>query len=383
MLCLSTTYFKYKEVFYRQKHGCAMGSPVSPIVANLYMEEVERKALETYSGARPTHWFRYVDDTWVKMKTNEIGPFTDHINSVDNYIKFTKEEMRENQLPFLDCGISLGGEGELQVEVYRKPTHTDQYLMFDSHHPLEHKLGVIRTLQHRAKTVPTNPEARDKEQKHIKQALKQCHYPEWAFTKTQKNQQKDPKPGNTKTPKPRRSHVVVPYVAGLSEKFRRVFSKHNIPVYFKPKNTLRQRLVHPKDQIPKHQKSNLVYAVKCTEECKELYIGETKQPLSKRMSQHRRGNSSGQDSAVYTHLQKEKHSFRDQDVHVLDREDGWFERGVREAIYVKVERPSLNRGGGLRHHLSSSYNAVLKTLPRRLTDQPTCSTSQVGGGASV
>ncbi|RXN35800.1 hypothetical protein ROHU_003514 [Labeo rohita] len=124
-----------------QKHGCAMGSPVSPIVANLYMEEVEKKALETYSGTLPTHWFRYVDDTWVKIKINEIGPFTDHINSVDDYIKFTKEEMREKQLPFLDCGMYLENEGDLQVEVYRKPTHTDQYLMFDSHHPLEHKLG--------------------------------------------------------------------------------------------------------------------------------------------------------------------------------------------------------------------------------------------------
>lgn len=50
-----------------------MGSPVYPIVANLYMEEVERKGLETYSGAPPTHWFRYVDETWVKIKTNEIG----------------------------------------------------------------------------------------------------------------------------------------------------------------------------------------------------------------------------------------------------------------------------------------------------------------------
>ncbi|RXN04217.1 hypothetical protein ROHU_013062 [Labeo rohita] len=126
-----------------QKHGCAMGSPVSPIVANLYMEEVEKKALETYSGTLPTHWFRYVDDTWVKIKINEIGPFTDHINSVDDYIKFTKEEMREKQLPFLDCGMYLENEGDLQVEVYRKPTHTDQYLMFDSHHPLEHKLGYL------------------------------------------------------------------------------------------------------------------------------------------------------------------------------------------------------------------------------------------------
>ncbi len=45
-----------------------MGSLVSPIVADLYMEEVERKALDTYSGEVPSQWFRYVDDTWVKIK---------------------------------------------------------------------------------------------------------------------------------------------------------------------------------------------------------------------------------------------------------------------------------------------------------------------------
>ena len=54
-LCLSTTYFKYNDCFYRQKHGCAMGPPVSPIVANLYMEEVERKALSSYKGTAPSH----------------------------------------------------------------------------------------------------------------------------------------------------------------------------------------------------------------------------------------------------------------------------------------------------------------------------------------
>ena len=123
--------------------------------------------------------------------------------------------MRENQLPFLDCWLSLREEEELQVEVYRKPTHTDQYLMFDFHHPLEHKLGVIRMLQHRAETVPTNWEARDKEQKHVKHALKQCHYPEWAFVKTHKNPRKVSEPNH----KVRRSHVVIPYVAGLSENF--------------------------------------------------------------------------------------------------------------------------------------------------------------------
>ena len=133
---------------------------------------------------------------------------------------------------------------------------------------------------------------------------------------------------------------------------------------FKPQNTLRQRLVHPKDRVPQHKQSNVVYAVKCLEDCQELYIGETKQPLAKWMAQHRRATSSGQDSAVYTHLQASGHSFKDEDVKILDREERWFERGVKEAIFVKRERPSLNRGGGLRVHLSPSYNAAVAAIPQ-------------------
>ena len=95
------------------------------------------------------------------------------------------------------------------------------------------------------------------------------------------------------------------------------------------------------------QKSNLVYAV----QCKDLYIGETKQPLNRHMAQHRRPNSSGLDSAVYLHLKEKTHSFEDNNVHILDREDRWFERGVKEAIYVKVEKPALCRGEGLKQPL--------------------------------
>ena len=166
----------------------------------------------------------------------------------------------------------------------------------------------------------------------------------------------------------KRNNIVIPYVSGVSEKLRRIFNKHSIPVYFKPGNTLRQRLVHPKDKTPHTHKSNLVYAVQCNEECEDFYIGETKQPLHKRMAQHRRANSSGPDSAVHLHIKEKAHSFDDNNVQILDREDRWFERGVKEAIYVKVEKPSLNRGGGLRYQLSPIYNAALSSLPRRLNN---------------
>ena len=75
-----------------------------------------------------------------------------------------------------------------------------------------------------------------------------------------------------------------------------------------------------------------------SKECNELYIGETKQPLQKCMAQHRRATSSGQDLAVHLHLKESGHSFKDSQVRVLEREDRWFERGVKEAIHITLKK---------------------------------------------
>ena len=126
-------------------------------------------------------------------------------------------------------------------------------------------------------------------------------------------------------------------------------------------NTLRQKLVHPKDKAPNHKQSNVVYSIHCKEEgCKEHYIGETKQILQKRLYQHRRGNSSGPQSAVHLHLEATKHSFEDSEVRILAKEQRWFERGVKEAIFVKQQNPSLNRNGGLRFNLDPVFNRILR-----------------------
>lgn len=80
----------------------------------------------------------------------------------------------------------MGVGGCLEIEVYRKPTHAVQHLLFDSHHPQEHKLGVIITLYHQAENLPTTAAIKDKEHKHLGKALKQYHYLKLVFVKTVK-----------------------------------------------------------------------------------------------------------------------------------------------------------------------------------------------------
>ena len=126
-----------------------MGSPVSPIVANLYMEHFEGEAIRSASYP-PMYWYRFVDDTWVIQQQAHKQSFLDHINSIDPNIKFTVKGNQENgAIPFLDTLVKPGADNSLSIRVYCRPTHTDQYLQWDSHHNLADMYSVISTLTHR------------------------------------------------------------------------------------------------------------------------------------------------------------------------------------------------------------------------------------------
>ena len=126
--CLRSTYFTFKGRFYEQQEGVAMGSPISPIVANLYMEDLETKAIQSAPNP-PSFWRRFVDDTLTIMKSSQVESFLNHLNSIDHHIQFTKEESRlDGSMPFLDVLITPKDDGSLSATVYRKPIHTDLYL---------------------------------------------------------------------------------------------------------------------------------------------------------------------------------------------------------------------------------------------------------------
>ena len=125
--CFKTTYFHIQGRFFEQLQGSAMGSPISPIVANLYMEDFENKATNT-AECPPGVCKRYVDDTFVFIEADKKQGFLDHINSVDPFIQFTTGDARtDGSIPFLDTIVKPQSDCSLLTSVYRKPTQTDQY----------------------------------------------------------------------------------------------------------------------------------------------------------------------------------------------------------------------------------------------------------------
>ena len=106
---------------------------------------------------------RYIDDILEIIKKHGVDGLTQHLNSVDDTgsIKFTAEQEQDEQMPFLDTLIVRKTDGRVKLLVYRKKTHTDQYLHFSSHHPLQHKLIVVRTLLDRSSQIVTEEEDRE------------------------------------------------------------------------------------------------------------------------------------------------------------------------------------------------------------------------------
>ena len=153
-ICLEAIYLTFQKKFFKQIFGTAMDSPVSVVEANLVMEDVETRAIETFLHPPSRFWLRYVNDTFVIIEKKFLNIFFDHINNLEPSIQFTMETKNDSQLPFLDTLIQRSKNGELSSFIFRKPTHTDRYLNFRSDHPLQHKRAVLDTLMHRGFTKP-------------------------------------------------------------------------------------------------------------------------------------------------------------------------------------------------------------------------------------
>ena len=111
-----------------------MGSPLSPVIANFFMKDFEKKAIE-HVIHKPVSRFRNVDDTFVIWPHGQekLTEFLNHLNGLHNKIQFTMEK-EEGHHPFLDIDIYWKMKGSLGHKVYRKSTHTNLYLHQNSHH---------------------------------------------------------------------------------------------------------------------------------------------------------------------------------------------------------------------------------------------------------
>ena len=344
-----------------------MGSPVSAVIANLYIESFEEQAITTSSYKPTICGKRYVDDTFTILDRGNVDDFLQHRNNQQPSIRFTMETENNNKLAFLDTAVSREPDGRLTTSVYRKPTHTDQYLAYDSHHPQSVKRGIVKCLYERAKRLVTKPSIISEEKKHLSSVLVSNGYP---FSFLQKLT-KTGRPNNSAEPAIEfKATAVLPYVKGVSEQLRRSLQQQGVRAVFKSETTLRSHLVRPTDAVGSTASmswscslilsSGLVYRIPC--ECGKVYIGETGRPKQDRIKEHDRDIrfARTETSAVSEHANNTGHKPLWNEVKFIDRDPHYYTRRVKEAIHIRLHPDNINRDSGHGIEIPEAWMPTIK-----------------------
>jgi len=139
-MILDSTMFTFNNKIYKQKFGTPMGSPLSPIIANIVMDDLESRALNKLNINIP-FYYRYVDDIAMAVSCHKSQAVLDTFNSLHPKLQFTMENDGK-KLNFLDVTI-INNNGVLDFDIYRKPTFSRRFLSYLSQHPCSQKRGVL------------------------------------------------------------------------------------------------------------------------------------------------------------------------------------------------------------------------------------------------
>ncbi|XP_011873294.1 PREDICTED: uncharacterized protein LOC105565056 [Vollenhovia emeryi] len=282
-----------------------MDSPLSPIIADITMQDLEIKALEALTFV-PPFYVRYVDDIAMSVPSSQKNSTLETFNSLHSRIQFTLEEGTNKHLNFLDTTIIVRDD-TIEFDWYHKPTFSGRYLNFASSQPLCHKKGTIKCLTDRA-ILLAHPRF---QQKNLKFVVKDLN-------------------------------TTLSYT-GL-QKLRNFIKVH-------------------KDPLPTLARNNVVYKISCND-CNASYVGQTGRVLATRVNEHRKHiNRNTKQISVITEHRQSGHEFDWDNVEILDEEPFLYRRLISEMIYIKRQTNGLNLQNDM-DLLGDLYNLIIQDLNR-------------------
>lgn len=284
-MCMEQNYFRFNNQYFKQKEGLAMGSPLSPLMADIFMDYFENK----YFVGQPhiLYYYRYVDDIimcWTGT-LRQIDIFVRKINNLHPKIKFTLELEVDKALNFLDLTVSRI-DNRHDFQIYRKPTYTDVTIPESSCHPFQHKLAAYRSFIHRLMSVPLSQDNYNKELSVIYYIAESNGYNRNMIDGIIKGKRRNmvrsllyPLP----LERPQKYVGSLTYLGSVSDRVSKTLARNEIRVAFKTNNSLRQ-LCNGKDRLEDHKKSG-VYKLVC-DECNGIYVGQTGRNFQTRYKEH-------------------------------------------------------------------------------------------------
>ena len=293
LTCTNTPFLFNKQIF-RQTDGVAMGSPLGPTLANIFLCHHESQWLTNCpSQFTPLVYKRYVDDTFTAFSDpSHYNLFLNYLNSKHPNIKFTLEPASNQTIPFLDCLVTH--TNSFKTQVYRKPTFTGLAINFNSFIYSKFKINSIRTLIHRAYHVSSTFSLFNKEISFLRDLYKNNGYPAHLLDKYVKlflNNIFSPKTPIPTVPK-RKFYISLPFYGSISETaylhLFRTLSSHFTHLNFQPvpkTSTTIGSFFRSKDRVPDELQADVIYQYTCGG-CKSAYVGSTHRRSLERFSEH-------------------------------------------------------------------------------------------------
>ena len=350
--------FIFNQKVFKQIDGMAMGSPLGPTFANIFMCHLEEMYLEQCPLAfRPIFYRRYVDDTFMLFKEKHHATlFLDFVNSFHSNIKFTKEEESDNKLSFLDILVTREN-GQLSTGIFRKKTFTGLGLNFFSNCPFVFKINSCKTLLFRAFSLSSSWIKFHEELTFLKSYFQNNCYPSNLFdnlTSKFLNSIFRPSAPIYDVPK-KQMYISLPFMYNhvhlkkqLTQSLSQLYPYVNFNFVFKNPLTIGS-LFKFKDTLPELMRSKIVYMFNCPKCNLGRYIGASSRLLKVRISSHmgvshRTGSvlNKKEFSAPRNHAISCKHKINYTDFKILGQTQNNHSLPFLESLYIKHYSPNLN-----------------------------------------
>lgn len=347
MISTAETHFQFNGQMYDQIDGVAMGSPLAPALANLFLGHYEDKWIHE-NNDKVRFYKRYVDDIFCILNNEvEANAFLSYLNIQHPNIKFTIETEKCHKLAFLDVSIYKGDTG-LYTSVFKKPTDTGLLTNFNSYTWFKYKIGLVKSMIDRIFKINNTKEGFDKDIKYAKFILQKNGFPAGIIDRNVNNYLENTANTVTTASINECKYFKLPFIGDISKhaenKIKQLLNQYckvgsSIRIAFTPIKLY--SFFSLKDQIPDDLKSHVVYKFSCAG-CDSSYVGYTSRYFTTRIDEHLK---SDKQSHVFKHLQSSsncRNKCSNNCFVVLDTAKTKYSLRIKESMWIKWLKPLLN-----------------------------------------
>lgn len=364
---LDNNYFSFNGNYYKQIFGTPMGSPLSPILADIVMEDLLDSIVQKLDF-KIKLIVKYVDDLFFIIPEETLTHIHNLLNDYHEKLQFTVEKQKNGSLAFLDTRISVLND-KLMIDWYQKEMASGRLLNFFSNHPKYQVVNTARNFIRRVLGISSNI-YHSKNKDLILKILKDNQFPEKTILRLINDFyfNKQPNTNVSGTTEPTK-YVSTTYIPKLSDNIKQQIKKYteNTNVAFKTDKTVNTLFSKLKDKTKKELFTDLVYEIPCggntQQSCNLRYIGTTKQFLKNRLSNHKsdiKCNNPNK-TALSKHSLDLKHTPKFDMTKILTVEKNVNKRLILESLYIQTSEKTMNRKTDI-ENISDIYCSLLNNF---------------------